>query len=43
MNAVYREYFPTEFPARTVVGAELGSPECLVEIECTAVLPDTPK
>jgi aminoacrylate peracid reductase len=43
MNAVYREYFPTEFPARTVVGAKLGSPECLVEIECTAVLPDTPK
>jgi enamine deaminase RidA (YjgF/YER057c/UK114 family) len=43
MNSVYREYFPTEFPARAVVGAELGSPECLVEIECTAVLPDRPK
>lgn len=41
MSAVYREYFPTDFPARAVVGCDLGSPECLVEIECTAVLPDT--
>lgn len=40
MSAVYREYFPTEFPARAVVGCDLGSPECLVEIECTAVVPD---
>ena len=40
MSAVYREYFPVEFPARAVVGADLGSAECLVEIECTAVLPD---
>lgn len=40
MSEVYREYFPTEFPARAVVGCDLGSPECLVEIECTAVLPD---
>jgi enamine deaminase RidA (YjgF/YER057c/UK114 family) len=39
MSAVYREYFPSDFPARAVVGADLGSPECLVEIECTAVLP----
>jgi enamine deaminase RidA (YjgF/YER057c/UK114 family) len=40
MSAVYREFFPTAFPARAVVGADLGSPDCLVEIECTAVLPD---
>jgi len=40
MSDVYREYFPTEFPARAVVGCDLGSPECLVEIECTAVLPN---
>ena len=40
MSAVYREYFPTSCPARAVVGADLGSPQCLVEIECTAVLPD---
>ena len=40
MSAVYREFFPSEFPARAVVGADLGSPECLVEIECTAVQPD---
>jgi enamine deaminase RidA (YjgF/YER057c/UK114 family) len=42
MSAVYREYFPTEFPARAVVGCDLGSPQCLVEIECTAVMPDAP-
>jgi len=40
MSAVYRDFFPAAFPARAVVGADLGSPECLVEIECTAVLPD---
>jgi len=40
MSAVYREYFPSEFPARAVVGCDLGSPDCLVEIECTAALPD---
>lgn len=40
MSEVYRDYFPTAFPARAVVGADLGSPDCLVEIECTAVLPD---
>ena len=40
MSAVYREYFPSDFPARAVVGADLGSPEGLVEIECTAVLPE---
>jgi enamine deaminase RidA (YjgF/YER057c/UK114 family) len=39
MSAVYREYFPVEFPARSVVGCDLGSTDCLVEIETTAVLP----
>lgn len=39
MSAAYREYFPSDFPARAVVGCDLGSPECLVEIECTAVMP----
>ena len=43
MSAVYREYIPAAFPARAVVGADLGSPACLVEIECTAVLPDEPR
>jgi 2-iminobutanoate/2-iminopropanoate deaminase len=38
MSATYREYFVSDFPARAVVGADLGSPKCLVEIECTAVL-----
>jgi aminoacrylate peracid reductase len=40
MSEVYREYFPSAFPARAGVGADLGSPDSLVEIECTAVLPD---
>lgn len=40
MSAVYREFFPTDFPARAVVGCDLGSPECLVEIDCIATLPD---
>jgi enamine deaminase RidA (YjgF/YER057c/UK114 family) len=40
MSAVYREYFPTDFPARAVIGADLGSPDCLVEIDCIAVMPD---
>jgi 2-iminobutanoate/2-iminopropanoate deaminase len=40
MSAVYREYFRAAFPARAVVGADLGSRECLVEIDCIAVLPD---
>jgi enamine deaminase RidA (YjgF/YER057c/UK114 family) len=39
MSTVYREFFPSNFPARAVIGADLGSPDCLVEIECTAVLP----
>ena len=40
MSAAYREFFPRDFPARAVVGCDLGSAECLVEIECTAVMPD---
>jgi 2-iminobutanoate/2-iminopropanoate deaminase len=40
MSAVYQEYFPRDFPARAVVGCDLGSPQALVEIDCIAVLPD---
>src|SRR6187549_2827937 len=37
MNAVYREFFPTDPPARTVCGAGLiGGHK--VEIECTALV-----
>ena len=37
MNGVYREFFPTEPPARTTVGvAGLVVPGALIEIECTA-------
>jgi reactive intermediate/imine deaminase len=37
MNAVYREFFPTDPPARTTVGvAGLVVPGALIEIECTA-------
>jgi 2-iminobutanoate/2-iminopropanoate deaminase len=32
MNAVYKEFFPGDYPARTTVGAQLMN--MLVEIEC---------
>jgi len=34
MNAVYREFFPADQPARTTVGAQL--PKIKVEIDCIA-------
>lgn len=37
-NDVYEEFFPTDPPARTTVGAQLN--DILVEIDCIAVLPD---
>lgn len=37
MNDVYREYFPTEPPARSSLGVNaLALPELLIEIECIA-------
>jgi 2-iminobutanoate/2-iminopropanoate deaminase len=37
MNTVYREFFPTDPPARsTVAVAALVVPNALIEIECTA-------
>ena len=37
MNKVYREFFPTDPPARsTVVVAALVSPNALIEVECIA-------
>jgi 2-iminobutanoate/2-iminopropanoate deaminase len=36
MNEVYREYFPTDPPARTTVGASL--PKIKVEIDCIALV-----
>jgi aminoacrylate peracid reductase len=41
MNAVYREYFPSEFPARYCIRADLVKPEFLVEISSIAHLPKT--
>jgi aminoacrylate peracid reductase len=38
MNAVYREFFPTEPPARYCFQAELVKPEFLVEIASIAHL-----
>jgi 2-dehydro-3-deoxyphosphogluconate aldolase/(4S)-4-hydroxy-2-oxoglutarate aldolase len=40
MNAVYREFFPTDPPARTTVYTGLAPDELLVEIDALAVLPD---
>ena len=39
MNAVYREYFPAEPPARYCIRADLVKPEFLVEIAATAHAP----
>lgn len=39
MNAVYKGYFQREPPARATVGATLGLPSLMVEIDCVAVLP----
>ncbi len=41
MNEVYREYFPSDPPARSALGVNgLALPELLVEIECVAEVPD---
>jgi 2-iminobutanoate/2-iminopropanoate deaminase len=37
MNGEYRNFFGTEFPARTTVGVGLVAPDGLVEIMMTAV------
>lgn len=43
MNTVYREYFPSEPPARTTVGTTaLANPDMRVEIELIALAPETP-
>ncbi|MBP7064835.1 pyrimidine utilization protein C [Ferrovibrio sp.] len=39
MNAVYKEYFPNNFPARYCIRADLVKPEFLVEIAAIAHLP----
>ena len=39
MNAVYKEYFPKDFPARYCIRADLVKPEFLVEISSIAHLP----
>jgi 2-iminobutanoate/2-iminopropanoate deaminase len=38
MNEVYREYFPSEPPARATVGAKLVRDDWLVEIEVLATI-----
>ncbi len=37
-NAIYKEFFPAEPPARTTIGCQLFGIQ--VEIDCVAVLPD---
>ncbi len=36
MNEVFREFFPSDPPARTTVGAQLPLPKMKIEIDCTA-------
>lgn len=40
MNAVYREYFPENQPARSAVGVSELVANALIEIECIAVIDD---
>lgn len=39
MNAVYKEYFGEQKPARTTVGTLLPNPEMKIEIDCVAYMP----
>ena len=39
MNAVYREYFPTDPPARSTIECRLAGASILVEIDCVAAVP----
>ncbi len=36
MNAVYREFFPSDQPARSTIICEMVDPAILVEIDCVA-------
>ena len=38
MNKAYREFFPTELPARATIKVELLDPKFLVEIDAIAVV-----
>lgn len=41
MNAAYREYFPSDPPARTTIGvAGLAAPEFRIEIDIIAAIPE---
>ena len=42
-NAVYRQYFPSHFPARSALGANGLALGARVELECTAFVPPIPK
>ena len=39
-NEEYRKYFSSDRPARATIQVNLNSPEMLVEIMCTACVPD---
>jgi len=41
MNKVYKDYFPSDYPARTAVGIpSLVNPDLKVEVEMIVLLPD---
>ncbi|MGQ9543494.1 MAG: Rid family detoxifying hydrolase [Candidatus Bathyarchaeia archaeon] len=37
MNEIFKQYFPTEPPARVTVGVKLPLPELLIEVDAIAV------
>jgi 2-iminobutanoate/2-iminopropanoate deaminase len=36
MNEIYRQYFPSDYPARSTVIVGLALPQMLIEMECIA-------
>ena len=38
ITAAYREFFLTDFPARSTIGAPLAHPDVLVELDCVAAV-----
>ncbi len=42
-NAIYRQYFPAHFPARSALGASGLALGARIELECTAFIPAVPR
>jgi 2-iminobutanoate/2-iminopropanoate deaminase len=36
MNEIYKQYFQTDYPARSTIVVDLAMPQMLIEVECIA-------